>query len=65
MMNDYIVIGYAVELSKEEADSKSGHTWYIPHHGVINPNKCKVRMVYRDAGEYEGTSLNEALLQGP
>lgn len=60
-MND----GYAVELSKEEADSRSGHMSYLSHDGVINPNKSKVRMVYRAAAEYEGTSLDEKLLQGP
>ena len=37
-MNDYIVNGYAVWLSKEEGDSRSGHTWYLPNHGVINPD---------------------------
>lgn len=64
-MNDYIFSGYTVQLSKEEADSKSGHTLYLPHHVVINPDKSKIRMVYRTAGEYEGTSLNEELLQSP
>ena len=34
IMNDYIVSGYAVELFKEEADSRRGHTGYLPHHGV-------------------------------
>ena len=38
VMNDYIVNGYAVWLSKEEGDSRNGHTWYLPHHGVINPD---------------------------
>ena len=37
-MNDYIVNGYAVWLSKEEGDSRNGHTWYLTHHGVINPD---------------------------
>ena len=65
MINDYIVTGYAVDLSEEGADSRSGHTWYLPHHGVINPNKSKVHVVYDAAAEYQGTSLNQELLQGP
>ena len=64
-MNDYIVSGYAAELFKEEADSRHGYTWYLPHYGVINPNKSKVRMVYDAGAEYGGTSPNEELLQGP
>ena len=64
-MNDYVVKGYAVKLSKEEASTTSYHTWYLPHHGVTNPNKAIVRVVYDEAAEYGGTSLNKQLLQGP
>ena len=64
-MNDYVVKGYAVKLSKEEASTTSNRTWYLPHHGVINPNNAKVRVVYDAAVEYGGTSLNKQLLQGP
>ena len=64
VMNDYIVKGYAVKLSKEEAARTSSHTWYLPHHGVINPNKSKVRVVYDAAALFEGTALNKELLQG-
>ena len=42
VMNDYVVKGYAVKLSKEEESTTSNRTWYLPHHGVINPNKAKV-----------------------
>ena len=65
VMNDYIVKGYAVKLSEEEAARTSSHTWYLPHHGVINPNKSKVRVVYDAAALFEGTALNKELLQGP
>ena len=43
VMNDYIDKGYVVKLSEEAARTGS-HTWYLPHHGVINPNKSKVRL---------------------
>ena len=65
VMNDYIDKGYAVKLSEEEAARTSSHTWYLPHHGVINPNKSKVRVVYDAAARFEGTALNKELLQGP
>ena len=64
VMNDYIDKGYAVKLSEEEAARTSNRTWYLPHHGVVNPNKSNVRVVYDAAAEYGGTSLNKELLQG-
>ena len=64
VMNDYIDKGYAVKLSEEEAARTSIHPWYLPHHGVINPNKSKVRVVYDAAARFEGTALNKELLQG-
>ena len=64
VMNDYITKGYAVKLSKEESASASERTWYLPHHGVVNPNNAKVRVVNDAAAEYGGTSLNKELLQG-
>ena len=64
-MNDYIDKGYSVKLSEEEAARTSSHIWYLPHHGVINPNKSKVRVVYDAAARFEGTALNKELLQGP
>ena len=65
VMSDYISNGYAVKLSDEAAARTSNHAWYLPHHGVVNPNKSKVRVVYDAAAEYGGMSLNKELLQGP
>ena len=65
VMNEYIEKGYAKKLSQEEAQQRSAKTWYLPHHGVVNPNKEKVRVVYDAAANYGGTSLNKELLQGP
>ena len=66
VINDYIDKGfYGVKLSEEEAARTSSHTWYLPHHGVINENKSKVRVVYDAATRYEKTALNKELLQGP
>lgn len=55
--------GYAVKVSTEEV---TGRTWYIPHHGVYHPRKPnKIRVVFDCSARYFGTSLNDALLQGP
>ena len=43
-----------------------GLTWYIPHHAVTNINRpYKLRVVYDCAAEYQRTSLNKKVLQGP
>ena len=39
--------------------------WYIPHHAVYHPVKQKLRVVFNCAAPYQGTSLNDQLLQGP
>ena len=40
--------------------------WYIPHHGIYNSNKPgKIRVVFDCSAKYQGTSLNDNLLQGP
>ena len=65
-IEDCVAKGYARRLSKEEAAAVSNITWYIPHHAVTNPNKPgKVRVVFDAAAKYNGTSLNDQLLQGP
>ena len=66
VIEDCVVKGYARRLSKEEAAAVSNITWYIPHHAVTNPNKPgKVRVVFDPAAKYNGTSLNDQLLQEP
>ena len=54
-----------MKLSEEEVTRTSSHTWYLPHHGVINPNTSKVRVVYDAAARFAGTALNKELLRGP
>jgi hypothetical protein len=66
VMQGYIDKGYARKLAEEEIKAESPVRWYLPHHPVMNPNKPgKVRIVFDAAAEFEGTSLNKALLQGP
>ena len=66
VIEDCVVKGYARRLSKEEAAAVSNITWYIPYRALKNPNKPgKVRVVFDAAAKYNGTSLNDHLLQGP
>ena len=57
--------GYASEVSSEDLLKDDGHVWYLPHHGVYHPRKNKIRVVFDCAARFQGTSLNERLLQGP
>ena len=61
-----LIGGYARNLTEEEAARQSGKTWYLPHHGVIHPQrKDKIRVVFDAAAIHNGASLNNQLQQGP
>ena len=63
-MNEIIAKGYARKV--EENCDIPGKQWYIPHHRVYHPKKPeKIRVVFDCSTQYEGTSLNKELLQGP
>ncbi|XP_071111155.1 uncharacterized protein [Haliotis cracherodii] len=65
-LNDYVSKDQAEKLLAQEIDNSSCRTWYLPHHGVMNPNKPgKVRVVFDAAASYLGTSLNDKLMTGP
>ena len=50
---EMIVKGYA---RKVDTNGKSGKTWYIPHDGVVHPEKAeKVYVVFDCSVEYKGT----------
>jgi hypothetical protein len=58
--------GYAYEVPAEQLGQSPPWTWYLPHHGVVNPNKPgKVRLVSDAARKFAGTCLNDHLLKGP
>ena len=63
-IKDLLDKGYAEEV-KDDAPEPVGATWYIPHHPVFHPMKEKMRIVFDCAGKYKGTSLNDAVMQGP
>ena len=65
-INDYIIKGYAKQLTETEENTKGDKTWYLSHHPVVNPHKPgKVRAVFDAASKYRNTSLNDQLLVGP
>ena len=63
-IQEYLDSGYA-EHVPENAPEPTHGVWYIPHHGVSNPNKAKLRVVFDCAAQYRGKSLNDYLYQGP
>ncbi|XP_064647111.1 uncharacterized protein LOC135499967 [Lineus longissimus] len=64
-MNDMLDSGHASKVPQDEVDSDNP-TWYIPHFGVVNPEKNdKVPIVFDCSARYKDTSLNDNLLQGP
>lgn len=65
IIEEYVKKGYARILSKDEASKHSNKTFYLPHFGVKNPNKKKLRFVFDAAAEVKDMSLNKALLAGP
>ena len=72
VMGDYLENGYAArvcevkQLSGNGIEDMSGRIWYLPHHPVFHPQKPnKVRVVFDCAAQFESTSLNDQLLQGP
>ena len=65
-IEEYLAKGYIRKIEESESAVTSGETFYIPHFGVINPNKPgKFRLVFDCAAQMEGKSLNDFLLTGP
>ena len=65
-ISEYLELGYARKLEKHEALKTSNVTSYLPHHGVLHPNKPgKVRVVFDASAKHQNTCLNENLLRGP
>ena len=64
-MTDLIDKGHA-ELVRDDEVIQGNRIWFLPHHGVIHPNKPeKLRIVFDCAAKYAGTSFNENVMQGP
>ena len=66
VLRGYVEQGFARKLTPAEEQEEHPRTWYLPHHGVTNPQKPeKLRVVFDAAAKCDGTSLNDVLLTGP
>ena len=66
IIQGYLDSGFARKLTSEESAQRSPRRWFLPHHGVSNPNKPgKLRLVFDAAASCRGVSLNSELLSGP
>lgn len=57
--------GHAEVVPPKELETQNGKKWYIPHHGVHHPKKASPRVVFHCSALFQGTSLNNKLIQGP
>lgn len=64
-MEDILKKGYAEKVPLQQLHSEGGQVWYIQHHDVYHKRKLKLRVVFDCTSSFQGTSLNEELLQGP
>ena len=65
VMESYIRDGYAEMIPSHESSS-SNISWFLSHFSVVNPKKPeKLRIVFDCGAEFQGTSLNQSLVQGP
>ncbi|XP_075150827.1 uncharacterized protein LOC142224934 [Haematobia irritans] len=64
-IEEYIAKDYVRKLEKSEANITTSKTFYLPHFGVINPNKPGIRIVFDAAAKIHGMSFNDALVTGP
>ncbi|PIK36355.1 hypothetical protein BSL78_26812 [Apostichopus japonicus] len=65
-MSNLVDKGYVELVPKGDIQRADGAVWYLPHHPVHNPRKPdKLRVVFDCAATYNGTSLNDHVLQGP
>lgn len=63
-MTDMIARGDAEKVPEMEISNQPA--WYIPHHGVYNPQKPgKIHIVFDCSARFQNTSLNDHLLTGP
>eukprot|EP00057_Strongylocentrotus_purpuratus_P015238 XP_011669712.1 PREDICTED: uncharacterized protein LOC100890342 [Strongylocentrotus purpuratus] len=57
--------GYMERVPEHETKRDDGRVWYLPHHGVVHPQKKKLRVVFDCSAEFGVFCLNRELLQGP
>ncbi|XP_056147422.1 LOW QUALITY PROTEIN: PDZ domain-containing protein 7-like [Lampris incognitus] len=63
-MGGIIDKGYAMKVPSKDLSHDDGRVWYLSYHGVYHPKKQKIRVVFNCGASYQGTTLNDQLLQG-
>ena len=65
VMESYVRDGYVEKIPSHESSS-SNLSWFLPHFSVVNPKKPeKLRIIFDCDTEFQGTPLNQPLVQGP
>ena len=64
IIKQYVAKGYVRKVPENESYNSK---WYLPHFPVIRPDKdtTKIRIVFDASAKCQGTSLNDAINQGP
>lgn len=64
-MSDILEKRHAEKVPVDQLSGTFGKVWYITHHGVYHKRKKKIRVVFNCGSSFQGTSLNQEILQGP
>ena len=62
-MQNLIMCKYARKA--DPSKDQPGKTWHVPHFGVFNPKKDKLRVVFDFSVKFKNRCLNDELIQGP
>ncbi len=57
--------GHAKVVPQDQLKQEEGKVWYLLHHGVHHPKKRKLHVVFDCSVSFQGTSLNDELIQVP
>ena len=61
----YLDDGHAEMVPPESLARNDGEVWYLPHHGVYQEVKDKLRIVHDCSALYQQVSLNNSCFRGP
>ena len=65
-LEEVISEGFAEKVPPDVLKRSDGIVWFIPHHGVYHHKKPeKICVVFDCSAQFQGTSLNNELFQGP
>ncbi|XP_046549788.1 uncharacterized protein LOC124259655 [Haliotis rubra] len=65
-VDNFLACNYAYNIQPSEIFTSPERIWYLPNHGIYHPRKPqKIRIVFDCSATFNGSSLNDRLLQGP